>query len=147
MGVTGREQPMSRASTNVNRTGHALAPRCCIQSRYSRDVARNRKRRSSKGPATARPAQPTNKRSAPGARVARVAVDDETWEAFRELCGPTPASVRLGQLVEADVRRAAAGSPGSNASAALASMRQHLEALEAIVAVAGSESPAGAARS
>jgi len=36
-----------------------------------------------------------------GARVARVAVDDATWAEFRELCGATPASVRLGQLVEA----------------------------------------------
>jgi hypothetical protein len=73
--------------------------------------------------------------------VARVAVEDETWEAFRELCGPTPASVRLGQLVEADVRRAAAGSPSRDASAALASIRQQVEALEAIVAVDGSELP------
>ena len=43
----------------------------------------------------------------PGARVARVAVDDETWSAFRELCGETPASVRLGELVAAEVDRAA----------------------------------------
>jgi hypothetical protein len=68
-------------------------------------------------------------------------VDDETWEAFRTLCGATPASVRIGQLVEADVRRAAAGSPSADASAALASIRQQVEALEAIVAVGGSEPP------
>jgi hypothetical protein len=76
-----------------------------------------------------------------------VAVDDATWEAFRELWGPTPASVRLGQLVEADVRRAAADSPSSDASAALASIRQQVEALEAIVAVNGSELPPGDATS
>jgi hypothetical protein len=35
-----------------------------------------------------------------------VAVDDETWAAFRELCGSTPASVRLGDLVRAEVARA-----------------------------------------
>jgi hypothetical protein len=45
--------------------------------------------------------------SYPGARVARVAVDDATWSAFREICGSTPASVRLGDLVRAEVVRAA----------------------------------------
>jgi hypothetical protein len=41
-----------------------------------------------------------------GARVARVAVDDETWEAFRALCGSKPASIRLGELVSEDLTRA-----------------------------------------
>jgi hypothetical protein len=110
-------------------------------------VARNRKRRSSKAPTKTPSARPAKKRSAPGARVARVAVDDDTWEAFRELCGPTPASVRLGQLVVADVGRAAAGSPSSDATSALASIRKHVDALEAIVAVDGSETRARDARS
>ena len=74
-------------------------------------------------------------------------MDDETWEAFRELCGSTPASKRLGQLVEADVRRVGAASPSSDASAALASIRQQVETLEAIVAVDGSELPVRDARS
>jgi hypothetical protein len=103
-------------------------------------MARKRSRRPSKPPAQslgAKRSKPGPK--APGARVARVAVDDATWEAFRELCGSTPASVRLGQLVEADVRRAVAGSPSSDASAALDSIRQHVATLEAIVAVGGSE--------
>lgn len=42
----------------------------------------------------------------PGARVARVAVDDPTWAAFRDICGTTPASIKLGQLVRAEVHRA-----------------------------------------
>jgi hypothetical protein len=42
----------------------------------------------------------------PGARVARVAVDDPTWAAFRTICGTTPASIKLGQLVRAEVHRA-----------------------------------------
>lgn len=42
----------------------------------------------------------------PGARVARVAVDDPTWAAFRDLCGTTPASIKLGQLVRTEVHRA-----------------------------------------
>ncbi len=102
-------------------------------------MARNRKRRSSKGPRKALSERSPAKRSAPGARVARVAVDDETWDAFRALCGAMPASKRLGQLVEADVRRAAADSPSRDAGAALASIREQVEALEAIVAVDGSE--------
>lgn len=133
--------------TRPEGSGHALALECCRQRRYSSGVARNRKRRSSKGSAKAQSARLSKKRSAPGARVARVAVDDETWDAFRELCGATPASKRLGQLVEADVRRAAAGSPSSDASAALASIKQQVEALEAIVAVGGGELPRRDARS
>ena len=38
--------------------------------------------------------------------MARVSVDDETWAEFRTLCGATPASVRLGELVRAEVARA-----------------------------------------
>jgi hypothetical protein len=53
-----------------------------------------------------RPRQATK---SPGARVARVAVDDDTWSAFRELCGETPASVRLGEMVTAEVVRAGGG--------------------------------------
>lgn len=107
-----------------------------------RDMARNRKRRASKRPQEPLELKASKRRvSSPGARVARVAVDDETWEAFRALCGGTPASVRIGQLVKADVRRAAAGSPSGDASAALTSIRQQVEALEAIVAVGGSEPP------
>jgi hypothetical protein len=62
-----------------------------------------------------------------------VAVDDETWAAFRELCGSTPASVRLAQLVEADVRRATQSTPESEAAEAARAIREHAERLEAYV--------------
>src|SRR6185295_5279861 len=76
--------------------------------------------------------------SAPvGARVARVAVDDATWAAFRKLCGATPASVRLAQLVEADVRRATAATPESEALTAIESIRNHTAELEAFVRDSG----------
>jgi hypothetical protein len=65
---------------------------------------------------------------APGARIARVAVDDSTWEAFRAACGPTPASVRLGQLVEADVQRARAGRDDPHAT--LREVRERLDVLD-----------------
>jgi hypothetical protein len=68
-----------------------------------------------------------------GARVARVAVNDDTWAAFRELCGDTPASIRLGQLVEADVQRAREATPESDAVAAVRANRAHADALEAFV--------------
>jgi hypothetical protein len=68
-----------------------------------------------------------------GARVARVAVDDATWAAFRELCGTMPASVRLGELVEADVRRARESTPESEALAAVRAVRAHADQLEAFV--------------
>jgi hypothetical protein len=68
-----------------------------------------------------------------GARVARVAVDDETWAAFRELCGDTPASIRLGQLVEADVQRAREATPESDAVAAVRAIRAHANQLEALI--------------
>ena len=59
--------------------------------------------------AAGEPARTRSKRNVeeayPGARVARVAVDDATWTAFRDLCGATPASSKLGQLVRAEVQR------------------------------------------
>lgn len=71
-------------------------------------------------------------RAYPGARVARVAVDDETWEAFRATCGARPASVRLGQLVEADVKRARA-SGDADYRVALRHVRERLDALEKLL--------------
>ena len=71
-----------------------------------------RKSRAKRGrpqPPPARPRPRQTARSSPGARVARVTVDDETWYTFRELCGDTPASVRLGELVTAEVARAGGG--------------------------------------
>jgi len=68
-----------------------------------------------------------------GARVARVAVDDETWAAFREMCGDTPASVRLGQLVETDVSRAREATTGSDAIAAARAIRAYADELEAFI--------------
>jgi hypothetical protein len=68
-----------------------------------------------------------------GARVARVAVDDATWDEFRELCGRTPASVRLGQLVDAEVRRARASTPESDALEAVRAMREQAEQIEAFI--------------
>jgi len=68
-----------------------------------------------------------------GARVARAAVDDATWDAFRELCGRTPASVRLGQLVDAEVRRAQASTPELEALEAVRAMREQAEQIEAFI--------------
>lgn len=69
-----------------------------------------------------------------GARVARVSVDDETWAAFRALCGQTPASVRLGELVAAEVeRRAREGSATPDALAALRAIQDHAAVLESYV--------------
>jgi hypothetical protein len=67
-----------------------------------------------------------------GARVARVAVDDETWEAFKELCGPTPASIRLGQLVTAEVQRARRPASETDALAAVEAIRARLVELETL---------------
>ena len=64
--------------------------------------------------------------------MARVSVDDETWSAFRQLCGSTPASVRLGQLVDADVSRARASS-NSDARVAMRELREQLDALERLL--------------
>ena len=82
--------------------------------------------------ATASPRR-RKKRAPVGARVARVAVDDATWAAFRDLCGATPASIRLAQLVEADVQRARESTPESEAVAALRSIRAHADQLEAFI--------------
>jgi NADPH-dependent ferric siderophore reductase len=79
--------------------------------------------------ARGRPARPVHV----GARVARVAVDDNTWAAFRGLCGDTPASIRLGQLVEADVQRAHEATPESDAVAAVRAIRAHADQLEAFI--------------
>jgi hypothetical protein len=65
--------------------------------------------------------------------VARVAVDDATWAAFRELCGSTPASIRLGQLVVAEVQRARDSAPEPDAVAAVAAIRAHVDELETFV--------------
>jgi hypothetical protein len=68
-----------------------------------------------------------------GARVARVAVDDATWAAFRELCGSTPASIRLGQLVSAEVERDRGPAPEPDAVAAVAAIRAHVDELEGLL--------------
>jgi hypothetical protein len=67
--------------------------------------------------------------------VARVAVDDETWAAFKELCGPTPASIHLGQLVAAEVERARRPASETDAMAAVEAIRAHLMELEALARV------------
>ena len=79
-----------------------------------------------------RPRQRANR--SPGARVARVAVDDETWSAFRELCGETPASVRLGELVAGEVERAERNeAAGVDPVTALREIREHAAVLDAYV--------------
>jgi hypothetical protein len=85
-----------------------------------------------------RPAVETKSKRSPkprpvGARVARVAVDDATWAAFRELCGSTPASIRLGQLVSTEVERVRDPSPEPDAVAAVTAIRAHIDELEAFV--------------
>jgi hypothetical protein len=98
-----------------------------------------RKSRSKRGrsqPPPARPVERSRPRAnrSPGARVARVAVDDETWSAFRELCGETPASVRLGELVAAEVDRAErAETAGPDPVTALREIREHAAVLDAYV--------------
>jgi hypothetical protein len=63
-----------------------------------------------------------------------VSVDDETWAAFREVCGSTPASVRLGDLVRAEVARAAARrDPQTDALQALRVIAERTAALEAFI--------------
>jgi hypothetical protein len=128
-----------------------------IQARYSSDVGRKsrskRERRGStavvrsmdeaadeplvpRSAAATAQATPRGRPARPGhvgARVARVAVDDDTWAAFRELCGDTPASVRLGQLVEADVHRAREATAESDAVAAVRAIRAHADELEAFI--------------
>jgi hypothetical protein len=81
--------------------------------------------------------EPRRKRAskprAVGARVARVAVDDATWAAFRELCGSTPASIRLGQLVSAEVQRDRDPALQPDAVAAVAAIRAHVDELETVL--------------
>jgi hypothetical protein len=61
-----------------------------------------------------------------------VAVDDETWAAFRELCGSTPASARLGDLVRAEVARARARrDPAADALLALRVIADQADVVEA----------------
>jgi hypothetical protein len=93
---------------------------------------RNREMR--RPPAAAAHAETRRGPSSPawGARVARVAVDDETWATFRELCGATPASVRLGELVRAEVARAQdAQDPTVDAIQALRAIGHQAQAVEA----------------
>ena len=78
-----------------------------------------------------RPRRPRKGRPV-GARVARVAVDDETWAAFKELCGSTPASIRLGQLVAMEVERSQQPAAETDAMAAVEAIRGHLVDLEAL---------------
>jgi hypothetical protein len=73
------------------------------------------------------------KRQAVGARVARVAVDDETWAAFRDLCGPTPASIRLGELVIAEVERSRNPATARDMAAAVQAIRSQVDALAALI--------------
>jgi hypothetical protein len=78
--------------------------------------------------------QPRSRKAGPvGARVARVAADDQTWEAFKQLCGSTPASVRLGQMVAAEVAFSRRPSSEPAAVAAVEEIRAQLDALEAIM--------------
>jgi hypothetical protein len=67
----------------------------------------------------------------PGARVARVAVDDPTWAAFRDLCGATPASIKLGQLVRAEVHRVKqSATEDANPETAIRAIRERVTELE-----------------
>jgi hypothetical protein len=77
--------------------------------------------------------RPPQRSRAVGARVARVAVDDDTWAAFRDLCGTTPASIRLGELVAAAVERARSSSSDPDPAAAVRAIRSHVDDLEAFV--------------
>jgi hypothetical protein len=96
---------------------------------------RNKRRKPHSQRAVSLPAAtPSSRSDAPGARVARVAVDDETWAAFRELCGSTPASVRLGDLVRAEVARAATRrDPSTEALLALRVITDQADALESYI--------------
>jgi hypothetical protein len=72
-----------------------------------------------------------------------VAVDDETWSTFRELCGDTPASVRLGELVTAEVARADGGDElNGDPLTALRAIRDQASVLDAYIrASLGPRSP------
>jgi hypothetical protein len=95
--------------------------------------------------ASKRPARRRKRPVQVGARVARVAVDDETWMAFRDLCGPTPASIRLGQLVAAEVRRARGETDAAGAAAAIRAIRAHADELEAWLSERAPRGGAGSA--
>jgi hypothetical protein len=98
-----------------------------------RDKRRRTRRKPPAGPLGATTVA-TEKAAYPGARVARVAVDDDTWAAFRVLCEPTPASVRLGDLVREEVARAnGRHDPLAEALSALRVIGDQTEALEAYV--------------
>jgi hypothetical protein len=94
---------------------------------YSRATVSSMGKRARRRAAETAPTRRSPK--APGARVARVAVDDATWEAFRTACAPVPASVRLGQLVAADVLRAQSDD-SKDPRAELRKVRERLDALE-----------------
>ena len=135
-----RRRSRKNALANVNTNTGA---RSCTGAVYSdataQRMARSRRRRPRKAPhSSSTKLASTAPPKAPGARVARVAVDDATWAAFRELCGSTPASIRLGQLVEADVRRARS-SDRASANAALATIRAQVNTLETLLIAGGGE--------
>jgi hypothetical protein len=77
--------------------------------------------------------QSSSRAGYPGARVARVAVDDATWDAFRVLCGSTPASVRLGELVAADVAAARGAQREGSALAAVQEIQRRASELERLL--------------
>jgi hypothetical protein len=122
-------------SGQTPQTGHALAPACV----YRHATPMGRKSRAKRGRPQSPPTRPverprTRASRSPGARVARVAVDDVTWSAFRELCGETPASVRLGELVTAEVDRAARSeAAGTDPVTALRAIREQATVLDAYV--------------
>jgi hypothetical protein len=62
-----------------------------------------------------------------------VAVDDATWDAFRVLCGSTPASVRLGELVAADVAAARGAQREGSALAAVQEIQRRASELERLL--------------
>jgi hypothetical protein len=62
-----------------------------------------------------------------------VAVDDATWDAFRALCGSTPVSVRLGELVAADVAAARSADGAGSALAAVQEIQRQASELEQLL--------------
>jgi hypothetical protein len=105
---------------------------------------KSRAKRGRSQPPLARPIERPRQMASgsPGARVARVAVDDETWAAFRELCGQTPASVRLGELVTAEVVRAGTGDAlDADPVTALRAIREQASVLDAYIQASLARSP------
>jgi hypothetical protein len=135
----------SRASEDLvlittSKTGTHMHHRCVYSA--ATPMARRNKRRKPRSPRAVSPPAATSRppSAAAGARVARVAVDDETWAAFRELCGSTPASVRLGDLVRAEVARATTRrDPSADALLALRVIADQADALEAYVRAQSSD--------